>query len=242
MAQPNERGVGLMRADAGGSADRPQRRQGRQPARHLGRLGHPGAARGPVRDRRRLGRPLGGGGCRPARRQRGADREAPHGRRLPELRLRAVQGAAGRRRAGPSRCAPPTPFGIVPTNPSIGYRGRARPRAWRHRRHRAQRFGRAVHRPRRQGDQGHRPVHQPRHRGGRRHAREGAPLRDRHRLVAGHSAHPGPRERRPISPTRRSSTTATSSIIWSSSAAARSGWSWPRRTCGSAAASPSSRR
>ena len=48
----------------------------------------------PVRDRRRGRRPFGGGRRRAARRLGRAGREAQDGGRLPQLRLRAVEGAA----------------------------------------------------------------------------------------------------------------------------------------------------
>ena len=72
-----------------------------------------------LRDRRRLRRPVGGGRGGRLRRAGGADREGQDGRRLPQLRLRAVEGAArggqarrtAPRRAGavrPRRCRAPT--------------------------------------------------------------------------------------------------------------------------------------
>ena len=87
------------------------------------------------------------------------------------------------------------PFGIVPTNPTISYKGvhdhihgviaAIAPNDS------AERFtGLGVN-----GDPRHGPVHQPRHGAGRRPAHQGAALRHRHRLLAGGSAHPGARGR-----------------------------------------------
>ena len=81
-------------------------------------------------------------------------------------RLRAVEGAD--RRGGARR----TPSGEpAPSAPGPGAEGRLRqgprPCARRHRGDRADRFRRAVHRPRRPGDQSRGPVHRPRPRGRR---------------------------------------------------------------------------
>ena len=107
-----------------------------------------------------------------------------------------------------------------------------------HRRHRSQRLGGALRRTRRDTSSG---------RTGHFVSRDTVLAGDHASKRGGSSS---PRAPRPLSrlyrastgsltsPTRRSSTTARSSNTWSSSAAARWGWSWPRRSCGSAAASP----
>ena len=102
------------------------------------------------------------------------------------------------------RCSPPpstpqrraacAPFGIKLPRAEIDFAQGERARARRHRGDRAERLEGALHRPRRAGDRGRGALH-----GCERPLRsatvrdQGAPLRDRHRLVAGGAADPGPR-------------------------------------------------
>ena len=67
---------------------------------------------------------------------------------------------------------------------------------------RAERFQGALRRPRRARDRRRGALSGRQDRRGRRLRDQGAPLRDRDRLVAGDAADPGPRRRRRISPTR----------------------------------------
>ena len=86
-----------------------------RPARQRRDLGRP------VRHRRRLGRPFGRGRRGRFRPLRRAHREAQDGRGLPQLRLRALQGADRRRQARP-RHAHGRPFGIAPVEPRVDMR------------------------------------------------------------------------------------------------------------------------
>ena len=238
MQQPNDGAVGPDARSAATSGRTMPWPSGPSRSRSHGRRG---AARRPLRDRRRLRRPVGGGCGRPARRVGGADREAQDGRRLPQLRLRALQGA--------DRGGPPGPSDAHlravrhrADQPDGELQGRARPHPTRHRLDRPQRLGGALRRPRRQGDPRRRPVHlaatpwPPATRASRRAASSSPPARRRRcRPSPGSTACP-------TSPTRPSSRTARSSTTSSSSAAARSASSSPRRICASAPASPCWRR
>ena len=93
---------------------------------------------------------------------RRADREAQDGRRLPQLRLRALQGAD---RGGQARapCARRATFGISARRSRRSTHGAVHDHVQRRdRRHRAQQLGRALHRPRRAGHHGGRAASSPR--------------------------------------------------------------------------------
>ncbi len=160
-----------------------------------------------LRHRRRLRRPVGRGRRRRLRRAGGADREGQDGRRLPQLRLRAVEGAARRGASGPTaladaaavrrrigarrrstspRCTTTSMASIAAIAPNDS----------------AERFTglgvRVIEGDARFADR--RTVAVGEHRD------QGAPLRHRDRIVAGGAADPRPRRDAAISPTRRSST------------------------------------
>ena len=96
--------LGVHRADAGRGEAAARAPRGASRRRHSPeRLAGGGVADSPdtrhLRDRRRLRRAFGRGRGRRVRRAGGADRKGQDGRRLPQLRLRAVEGAARRRQA-----------------------------------------------------------------------------------------------------------------------------------------------
>ena len=105
-----------------------------------------------LRHRRRLRRPVGRGRGGRVRRAGGADRERQDGRRVPQLRLRAVEGADRGRQARPRHRRRLTPFGISGRPVRDRLRQGARACARRDRGDRAERFQGALHRPRRAGD------------------------------------------------------------------------------------------
>ena len=161
----------------------------------------PGAARGndeaPGRPLRHWGRVGRSQHCRrrvPDGRLGGVDRARPDGRRLPQCRMRAVEGAdrgRGRRRGRAGRRQ--VRHSHRPARDR--FRPGARPCPRRDRGDRPARFGRALRGARRDGDPGARPLHRPAH-GGRGRARDrGAALRHRHRLQPGGAADPGARRR-----------------------------------------------
>ena len=161
--------------------------------------------------------------------------KAQDGRRLPQHRLRAVEGAAGggqARRAGAQRARL--------RRRRRERRGRlrqgARSRAERDRRDRAERFGRALHRPRRARDRGLRRDSTTAARSRSATIRDPrAPFRDRHRLDAGAAADPGPRRRAYLTNENIFDLDRAAASISSSSAPARSGSNWRRASAGSAA-------
>ena len=190
--------------------------------------------RGDRRRRRRAGRRRR---RRSARREGRARREAQDGRRLPVVRLRAVEDAdqVGARRA--RRCATPTAGRSRPRDPQLD-------------------LARVMERVA-ASSRGIEPNDSPeRFRGlgvdvifgdgrfaapdalrGRRPPPHREDVRHRDRLAARGAADPRPRRRRRFSPTRRCSTCASRSRACSSSAAGRSAARWRRRSAGWAARS-----
>ena len=113
----------------------------------------------------------------------------------------------------------------------------------RDRRDRAEQFQGALHRTRRAGDRGRGALHGREDRRGRRSVRDqGAALRHRDRLVAGGAADPWSRQHAVSHQRDRVRDARAARSISSSSAPARSGWSWRRRSAGSAPTSRCSKR
>ena len=103
----------------------------------------------PGGDRRRLGGPGLGLHRRGGERQGHADREAPHGRRLPQHRLRAVQGADPLGASCCRRSGERSDFGIASASAEFDF-AEVMERVQRViQADRAARFGRALHRARR---------------------------------------------------------------------------------------------
>ena len=151
-------------------------------------VGEPDAGRTlqPGRDRRRHGRARDRRGRRRHRCEGGADRAAPDGRRLPERRLRTVEGdhPRGARVGVRTRRGRVRPN--VPGRCRARLRGRDGPHAPAPRGDQPHRFGRTVQGARRGRLHRRGPLHGPRHlTGGRRHAA----------LRAGRGLHRGARHR-----------------------------------------------
>ena len=168
-----------------------------------------------LRHRRRLRRPVGCGRRRGARRPGGADREGQDGRRMPQHRLRAVEGAARRRRRAPRRSAPRSRSASSRSAASVEFCQVQRSRAGGDRGDRAERFEGAFHRPRRSGDRGRSRASRMRRPSWSANSirDRGAALRDRDRFAAGGAADPGPRQDAVSSPTRRCSNRASGRSI-----------------------------
>ena len=120
---------------------------------------------------------------------------------VPSKALIAAAKAAQAQRSGAA-------FGIAPVEPAIDF-GRVMDHvARRDRRHRAQRFGRALREARRPRAEGRGALHRPHRAVSRPAPHQEPPHRAGDRLAADRAADPGPRPTCPISPTRRSSPTA----------------------------------
>ena len=198
-------------ASSGASSTPASRRRGFRGLH--GRAAHPRSLRHWRRRRRAVGR--GGGGH--ARRAGGADRKGPDGRRVPQHRLRAVEGDD---RRGQARRGLSHQRAVRHQAREAGRRVRRGQRSHpsRHRRDRAERFQGALHRARRPRDRGRGalPRQQDRRRrpgAGRPVRDQGPPLRDRDRLAADRAADFRDSSRCPISPTRTRSRSASGRSI-----------------------------
>ena len=170
------------------------------------------------------------------------DREAQDGRRLPQLRLRAVEGAARRGASGPRPCAPPRRSASRRSSRTIDH---ARVHDHVHGVIAAIAPNNSVERFTGLGVTRH-PGRGPASSTGTRWGRRPCASRARRFVIATGSSPavppiPGLDERALFHQRNHLRQEREARIISSSSAADRSAWSWRRRTSASAAASPSSK-
>ena len=159
----------------------------------------------PDRDRRGLGRAGVGVHRRGGEGEGRADREAQDGRRLPQHRLRAVQGAAPHGAAARRQRATARASASRACKRGLRLRRGDGARAARDRDDRAARFGRALHRARRRRDRGDASSSRRGRSRSSGRAAHGAQHRDRHRRAAA---------RAEDSRARRGASYVTSDTLW----------------------------